>query len=46
VVRESTVTRPFAALAIAAGVGFLLGALRAVSRSRLGNVRAEWRDRD
>lgn len=46
VVRESTVARPFAALAIAAGVGFILGALRAVNRSRPDSARAEWRDRN
>jgi uncharacterized protein YjbJ (UPF0337 family) len=46
VVRESTVERPFAALAIAAGVGFILGALRAANRSRLDKVRDEWRDRE
>jgi uncharacterized protein YjbJ (UPF0337 family) len=46
VVRESTVERPFAALAIAAGVGFILGALRATNRARPDNSRDEWRDRD
>jgi ElaB/YqjD/DUF883 family membrane-anchored ribosome-binding protein len=34
VVRESTLERPFSALAIAAGVGFMLGALHAANRSR------------
>ncbi|RFU48936.1 CsbD family protein [Paraburkholderia sp. DHOC27] len=32
VLRVSTVERPFSALAIAAGVGFILGALHATSR--------------
>lgn len=41
VVRDSTVTRPFAALTVAAGVGFILGALRAVNRSRRGTARDE-----
>jgi ElaB/YqjD/DUF883 family membrane-anchored ribosome-binding protein len=45
VVRESTVERPFAALAIAAGVGFVLGALHATTRSRPGDVRHDRRDR-
>jgi uncharacterized protein YjbJ (UPF0337 family) len=45
VVRESTVERPFATLAIAAGVGFVLGALRAANRSRPDDVRDNWRDR-
>lgn len=34
IVRESTTERPIAALAIAAGVGFILGALHAASRSK------------
>jgi hypothetical protein len=46
VVRESTVTRPFAALTVAAGVGFILGALRTVNRSKRGTARDEWRDPD
>ncbi|NML97522.1 CsbD family protein [Paraburkholderia sp. RP-4-7] len=46
VVRESTVERPFTALAIAAGVGFVLGVLRTVIRSRPDNVRRDWRDRE
>ncbi|KXU83861.1 general stress protein CsbD [Paraburkholderia monticola] len=45
VVRESTVERPFAALAIAAGVGFVLGTLHAATRSRPNDVRHDWRDR-
>jgi ElaB/YqjD/DUF883 family membrane-anchored ribosome-binding protein len=45
VVRESTVERPFAALAIAAGVGFVLGALHAATRSRPHDVRHDSRDR-
>ncbi|WP_233849610.1 CsbD family protein [Paraburkholderia sp. HD33-4] len=44
VVRESTVERPFAALAIAAGVGFVLGALHAATRSRPNDIRHDWRD--
>ncbi|MFM0246185.1 CsbD family protein [Paraburkholderia sediminicola] len=39
--RESTVERPLAALAIAAGVGFVLGALHAAYRSRPDNVRGD-----
>ncbi|MFL9922120.1 CsbD family protein [Paraburkholderia fungorum] len=46
VVRESTVERPFAALAIAAGVGFILGALRAAGRSRPDHGRSDSRDRE
>ncbi|MFM0514118.1 CsbD family protein [Paraburkholderia sp. RL17-373-BIF-A] len=46
VVRESTVERPFAALAIAAGVGFILGALRAANRSRPDNGRSDSIDRE
>jgi uncharacterized protein YjbJ (UPF0337 family) len=39
VVREATVERPFAALAVAAGIGFVLGALRSVNRARSNNSR-------
>jgi uncharacterized protein YjbJ (UPF0337 family) len=46
VVRESTVERPLAALTIAGGVGFILGALYAANRSRPDNVRSDWRDRE
>jgi ElaB/YqjD/DUF883 family membrane-anchored ribosome-binding protein len=46
VVRQSAVEKPIAALAIAAGVGFILGALHAASRSRPDQVRGDWRDRD
>ncbi|WP_168787703.1 CsbD family protein [Paraburkholderia aromaticivorans] len=46
VVRESTLERPFAALAIAAGLGFILGALRTANRSRSDNGRSDWRDRE
>lgn len=46
VVRDTTTERPFAALAIAAGVGFVLGALRAANRSRPDTSRSDWRDRD
>lgn len=46
VVRDSTKERPFAALAIAAGVGFVLGALHAGNRFRPDSVRGDWRDRD
>lgn len=46
VVRESTAQRPFAALAIAAGMGFVLGALRAANRRRPDDGRSDWRDRD
>jgi uncharacterized protein YjbJ (UPF0337 family) len=46
VVRDSTKQRPFAALAIAAGVGFILGALHAANRARPDSVRSDWRDRD
>ncbi|WNC95448.1 CsbD family protein (plasmid) [Paraburkholderia sp. FT54] len=46
VVRESTVEKPVAALAIAAGVGFILGALHAANRSRSNQVRGDWRDRE
>lgn len=46
VIRESTLERPFAALAIAAGVGFILGALRATNRARPDNGRSDWRDRE
>lgn len=46
VVRESTVEQPFTALAIAAGVGFILGALHAATRVRPDNYRGDWRDRD
>ncbi|MFL9904421.1 CsbD family protein [Paraburkholderia fungorum] len=46
VVRESTVERPFAALAIAAGVGFILGTLRAANRSGTDNDRGDRRDRE
>ncbi|MFM0204097.1 CsbD family protein [Paraburkholderia fungorum] len=46
VVRESTVERPFAALAIAAGVGFILGALHAANRSGPDNDRGDRRDRE
>ncbi|WP_168788008.1 CsbD family protein [Paraburkholderia aromaticivorans] len=45
-VRESTVERPFAALAIAAGVGFILGALRSAIRARPDHDRSDWRDRE
>ncbi|MGF6998366.1 CsbD family protein [Paraburkholderia sp. GAS32] len=38
VLREPTVERPFEALAIAAGVGFILGTLHAANRSRPDNV--------
>ncbi|MCI0152067.1 CsbD family protein [Paraburkholderia sediminicola] len=41
VLRESTVERPLAALAIAAGVGFILGALHVANRSRPDNVRGD-----
>ncbi|MFL9963365.1 CsbD family protein [Paraburkholderia sediminicola] len=34
VVQQATAERPFAALAIAAAVGFVLGALRSANRSR------------
>ena len=46
VVRESTVERPFVALAIAAGAGFILGALYAANRSASDDNRGGWRDRD
>jgi uncharacterized protein YjbJ (UPF0337 family) len=46
VVRETTVERPFAALAIAAGIGFVLGALRSASRARPDYSRDDWRDRE
>jgi ElaB/YqjD/DUF883 family membrane-anchored ribosome-binding protein len=46
VVRESTLERPFSALAIAAGVGFILGALHAANRSRPVYIRAGERTRD
>ncbi|MEA3085057.1 MAG: hypothetical protein QOC89_2754 [Paraburkholderia sp.] len=46
VVRQSTVERPFAALAIAAGVGFILGALRAANRSRPDRGRTDWNERE
>jgi uncharacterized protein YjbJ (UPF0337 family) len=46
VVRQSTVERPFAALMIAGGIGFILGALRASSRARPANVLGDWRDRE
>jgi uncharacterized protein YjbJ (UPF0337 family) len=49
VVRESTVERPLAALGIAVGVGFILGALHAATRSRSDDVRndrVDRRDRD
>ncbi|MBB4513948.1 CsbD family protein [Paraburkholderia fungorum] len=46
VVRESTLERPFAALAIAAGVGFILGALHAANRPGPRNSRNESRDRE
>lgn len=46
VVRESTVERPFTALAIAAGVGFILGALRAANRSRPNSGGSDWRERE
>jgi uncharacterized protein YjbJ (UPF0337 family) len=46
VVRESTVARPFAALAIAACVGFVLGALRTANRSGSYNGRSDSRDRE
>jgi ElaB/YqjD/DUF883 family membrane-anchored ribosome-binding protein len=39
VVRESTLQRPFSALAVAAGVGFILGALHAANRTRPVYVR-------
>jgi uncharacterized protein YjbJ (UPF0337 family) len=39
VLREATVERPFAALAIAAGVGFVLGALRKANRPQPDDVR-------
>lgn len=45
VVRESTAERPFAALAIAAGVGFVLGALHAATRSRPNDAPHDLRDR-
>jgi len=44
VVRESTLERPFAALAIAAGVGFILGALHTANRPGPRNSRNESRD--
>ncbi|ACD16114.1 hypothetical protein [Paraburkholderia phytofirmans] len=46
VVRESTVEKPFAALAIAASVGFILGALHASSRSVAYNNSGNRRERD
>lgn len=46
IVRESTVERPFAALAIAAGVGFLLGMLRTANRRRPDDSRRDWTNRD
>jgi ElaB/YqjD/DUF883 family membrane-anchored ribosome-binding protein len=46
ILRESTVERPFAALAIAAGVGFLLGLLRAANRPRPGTSGRDWKDQD
>ena len=46
VVRDATVERPFQALAIAAGVGFILGALRAANRSGPDSVRGARRDRE
>lgn len=45
-VRASTTERPFAALAIAVSVGFVLGALRAAIRSRPDTGRSDWRDRE
>ena len=49
VVRESTVEKPFAALAIAASVGFIFGAVHAASRSGANNNNnnsGNWRERD
>lgn len=46
VVRESTLDKPFSALAVAAGVGFILGALHASSRSRPVYLRDDDRTRD
>jgi ElaB/YqjD/DUF883 family membrane-anchored ribosome-binding protein len=46
VVRESTVERPFAALAIAVGVGFILGALHGANRPAPDNDRGDWRNPD
>ena len=48
VVRESTVEKPFSALAIAAGIGFIFGALHASSRSVANNNNnsGNWRERD
>jgi ElaB/YqjD/DUF883 family membrane-anchored ribosome-binding protein len=46
VVRESTLERPFSALAIAAGVGFILGALHAANHSRPVYTRDGERTRD
>jgi ElaB/YqjD/DUF883 family membrane-anchored ribosome-binding protein len=40
-IRASAVERPFSALAIAAGVGFILGALHAASRRQPNYVRAD-----
>nr|WKF60849.1 hypothetical protein HUO10_005371 [Paraburkholderia busanensis] len=45
VVRESTSERPFAALAIAAAAGFVLGAIHASTRARPGGRNADWQDR-
>ncbi|HEY2019533.1 CsbD family protein [Paraburkholderia sp.] len=44
VVRQSTAERPGAALAIAASVGFVLGALHGSARPRNGRGRWERRD--
>lgn len=46
IVRDSTVERPFAALAIAAGVGFLLGMLRTANRPRADDSGRDWKNRD
>lgn len=45
VVRESTQERPFSALAVAVGVGFVLGALHAANHSRPVYVRDDERTR-
>ena len=44
-VREATGERPFAALAIAAGVGFILGMLRAANRATSDSSRRDWSNR-
>lgn len=45
-VRESTVERPFAALGVAAAVGFILGMLRRANRPARDDVRGDWRDKN